>query len=870
MTLLFGGGTRPLAAQASTRADERGASALAVQLRQLGTFGRVLTIGAHPDDEDTNVLAWLARGHGIETAYLSLTRGDGGQNLIGDELGEALGAIRTGELLNARRIDGGRQFFTRAFDFGFSKNAEETYRHWPKDTILGDVVRVLRAYRPHVVVAFWSGTPRDGHGHHQVAGLLAREAFDLAADTVRYPVQRFGMPWQPQAFWRARAPIDSATLRVNVGAYDAALGRSYVEVAAESRTAHRSQGQGTPQRKGVVWNYLQREVPAATPGSVSDLFAGVDTTWASVRAQLPAAAQGALDSALVLLADARARYRADDPSASVAPLARAVRLLRDARNASGNAPGMLIATRRGFPSGLSRRQAGEAPLGVYDALTLTVARAERALLQASGVAVEAIAPRGTFPVREPVKVNVNDSLPVAVTVFNRGRLPVRVGSALVLGLGARPGEASAAGELLPDSSRTVSRWAVAFASTTTWWRAEGRQGNDWFLAAIDARDEVEQQAQRSTQVQVSLEIAGTSVLATVPVVQRVVDPVLGDRATPVAALPGITLNLASAMAYIRANAPVDRIVPVRVQSSYPHPATVTVRLELPAGLKADSVERVRTIDSAGTQVVNFRVRGTVKPGRLELVAVGTHDGGLHTSGAYLLQHDHLDPIRLYGTSGMYLSAVEVARPTTPMLVGYIRGVADQGYDALGQLDIPVELIEPAMLGTMNLSRFTTIVVGPRAYEAYPPVVQHNAKLLAWARAGGKLVVQYGAQDMNRLAGVLPYPMQWAPRAARVSLEEAPVRVLAPANRLLTFPNRIGANDWANWVQERATYMPSTFDARYTPLVSMNDEGEPEQRGAILDAPLGAGRYVYVTLALFRQFPAGVPGAARLWVNLVGR
>ena len=193
---------------------DRGAAALGSTLASVGTTGRVLTVAAHPDDEDTPIIAWLAKGRHVETAYLSLTRGDGGQNLIGNELGEALGAIRTQELLSARRIDGGRQYFTRAYDFGFSKNAEETYTHWPKDSILGDVVRVVRAFRPHVMVAFFSGTPRDGHGHHQVSGILAREAYDLAADTVRFPVKGFGLPWTPQKFYRsARQAPDSATDR---------------------------------------------------------------------------------------------------------------------------------------------------------------------------------------------------------------------------------------------------------------------------------------------------------------------------------------------------------------------------------------------------------------------------------------------------------------------------------------------------------------------------------------------------------------------------------------------------------------------------------------------------------------------------------
>src|SRR5688500_2482270 len=241
-------------------------------------------IGAHPDDEDTNLITWLSRGRHVSTAYLSLTRGDGGQNVIGNELGEALGVLRTEELLAARRIDGARQYFTRAYDFGFSKDTIDTYKHWPKDSILGDVVRVVRAFRPHVIVAVFSGTTRDGHGQHQVSGLLAREAYDVAADTVRFPVPTFGRPWTTPKFYRAaRGNAQAGTLGVDVGEYSPLLGRSYAEIAGQSLSQHKSQGFGVRQRKGPVMNYVRREatrVNEATPAaSERSLFDGIDTTW---------------------------------------------------------------------------------------------------------------------------------------------------------------------------------------------------------------------------------------------------------------------------------------------------------------------------------------------------------------------------------------------------------------------------------------------------------------------------------------------------------------------------------------------------------------------------------------------------------------
>ncbi|HEX6630712.1 MAG TPA: PIG-L family deacetylase, partial [Gemmatimonadaceae bacterium] len=274
-----------VAAPRSLDAQERGAAALAQAVDGIGQTMRVLMIGAHPDDEDTQLITWLARGQRVETAYLSLTRGDGGQNLIGNELGEALGAIRTEELLAARRVDGGEQFFTRAYDFGFSKTAEETYRHWPKDSVLGDVVRVVRLFRPHVIVAVFSGTPRDGHGHHQVSGQLAREAYDIAGDTTRFPRAAYGVPWTPLKFYRSsRSNAQGSTLGMDVGRYDPVLGRSFSEIAAESRSQHKSQGFGQLERKGPAMSYVRREASRVdAPAEASEersIFAGIDTTWA--------------------------------------------------------------------------------------------------------------------------------------------------------------------------------------------------------------------------------------------------------------------------------------------------------------------------------------------------------------------------------------------------------------------------------------------------------------------------------------------------------------------------------------------------------------------------------------------------------------
>src|SRR5437773_611696 len=269
------------AAAGSGQGDAGSGIAISAQAAAQETM-RVLWIAAHPDDEDTNLIAWLARGRNVNTAYMSLTRGDGGQNLIGNELGEALGVIRTEELLAARRIDGAHQYFGREYDFGFSKTADETRQHWPQDSVLNDVMTVMRAFRPHIVITTFSGTPRDGHGHHQISAIVARDAYNMAADTVRFPVAKFGKPWTPLKLYRlARFSPQDRTLSINVGEYNPYLGLSYQEIAADSRSQHKSQGQGTVHQKGVVWDYLMRQdsrVPAPAAKEEKSIFAGLDTT----------------------------------------------------------------------------------------------------------------------------------------------------------------------------------------------------------------------------------------------------------------------------------------------------------------------------------------------------------------------------------------------------------------------------------------------------------------------------------------------------------------------------------------------------------------------------------------------------------------
>ena len=723
---------------------------------------RVLWIGAHPDDEDTNLIAWLARGRRVETAYLSLTRGDGGQNLIGNELGEALGVIRTEELLAARRIDGAHQYFARGYDFGFSKTAEETRKHWPQDSLLNDVMTVMRAFRPHIVITTFSGTPRDGHGQHQISAIVARRAYDLSADTARFPAKKFGAAWTPLKFYRlARFSPQDRTISINVGEYDPYLGLSYQEIAADSRSQHKSQGEGTLRRKGVVWDYLMREdsrVPAPPAKEEKSIFAGLDTTRLLVQ------------------------------------------------------------------------DGGVTPPELPPA-----------------IALEAVADRQSLA--------LGDTAKVTMTLYNRGRVPVHVES----------------GDLTfpviaADSSY---RWTQPFVGdriTQPWWLAEPRNG-DLFTPRITGASEDERERQNWAHVTVQTGPHGALLDVAAPIVYHYVDRVRGDVQRPLIVAPGISVALDQATTMIRANVPSNQLIKATLRSALHDSASVTVSLSLSRGLAADSLARTVLMAPGSTRTLAFRVRGTVPRGTYSIDAVGSTKGKSYQSGYIPIEYPHINPQRMYRPSTLTINAVDVVLPAK-VNVAYIPGVGDNVAPILQQLGVPLTIVDPEDIPQTDLSHFTAIVVGPRAYQASQTLQDNNDYLLAYARNGGRLVVQYGQGEMQR-PGIMPYPITLKQPAERVTDENAPVTFTDPRSPLLNTPNKITQGDFNGWVQERATYMPSTFDSRYRTMLAMSDPGEQPNRAAILAAPYGRGTYIYVSLALFRQLPGGVSGGARIFANLLG-
>lgn len=743
---------------------------------------RVLVIGAHPDDEDTQLIAWLSRGGRAATAYLSLTRGDGGQNLIGNELGEQLGVIRTEELLAARRVDGAHQFFTRAYDFGFSKTAEETFAHWPKDSLLEDVVTVIRQWRPQVIVAVFSGTPRDGHGQHQVSAILAKEAYEsAAADTIRFPVRNFGAAWTPLKFYRfAGFNLAEPTLRINVGEYNPKLGKSYAEIAAESRSQHKSQGFGSLQRKGPVWDQLKREstrVNADTPASSEkSIFDGLDDP-------------GKIDPASV--------------------------------------------------SDISE--------------------------QARDISLDAVADRRY--------VAVGDSARVTATLYNRSNKTVDLQRTNQPNVSPSPAPLPSV-RILPDSSYQWTFYVHGNVITQPWWLATRRNG-DLFAPRLplfrdttrwDLTPEDEREKHNWITALVGNPGADRPVEIRTPVVYHYADPVRGDIQRPLAVAPALSVTLDRAVELARANTQIDRFFNVKLRSAVMSKRLVTVTLNLPAGLTADSASRTLTVDSAGSRTVSFHVRGKLSPGAHALSAVGMMNGNTYSTGYVSIEYEHITPERIYRPSTVTISAIDATVPAN-LKVAYIPGVGDNVEPTLVQLGIPITVVQPSEIPTVDLSKFTTVVVGPRAYQASKELIDNNPYLLGYARNGGTLVVQYGQYEMTR-PGMMPYAVTLARPADRITEEVAPLTILDAASPAFNYPNKISQTDFNGWVQERSLYMPRTFDSHYHALISGNDPGEPANNGMILVTPYGKGLYVYTTLAFFRQLPAGVAGGTRLFVNLL--
>ena len=765
-----------------------GAAALAQAQRMLGHHKRVLVIGAHPDDEDTELLTVLVRSMGAEAGYLSLNRGEGGQNLIGPELGEALGILRTEELMAARRLDGARQFFTRAYDFGYSKSLEDTWAHWPRDSVLKDVVRTVRRFRPQVIVAIFSGTPKDGHGQHQASGWAAREAFRVAGDSTRFPelAREEGLaPWSPLKLYRSsRFDTTGTTTVLEGGLLDEAVGKTFHQIAMESRSLHQSQDMGQIQEIGPSPVRLALEQDRT--GGGSGFFSGVDTSAASLTGEGP-------------LADQR-RRRFDAAAAATGILFDAVS--SDAEVVAGQALRVAV------------RVASSRPDDPSVSVVARLLAPEGWGMPATGGCTMALAPASVR--RCDLDVRVPDGAPLTVPYYLRH-----------------------------DRQGAMYRWNGAPAASL------GAPFEMPFSVVFEVRQ-------------------GDSLLfeTTREVAHREADQAVGEVRRPVRIVPRIDVRIDRDTLLVSTASPRAQRLVVTLANSARDSASGRVSLELPDGWPAVPAQPFTLGAKGGRETFAFEVRlpRGLTAGRYSIRAVAQVEGERFGDGVHVVDHPHVRPRGYRRAATVSIVAAPIVLPRLTR-VGYIRGAADRSPEALASAGVPIELLDAAALERGDLSRYDAIVVGPRAYETDPGLVEHNARLLAYVRGGGLVIVQYQQYQFVR-GRFAPLPLTIATPHDRVADETAPVRIVAPGHPAVAAPNALGPDDWAGWVQERGLYFARTWDPAYRPVVESADPGAAPLRGGILVAPVGRGTYVYTGIAFFRQLPAGVPGAFRLFANLL--
>jgi LmbE family N-acetylglucosaminyl deacetylase len=839
---------------------------------EIGATTRVLLIGTRPEDEDNGLIAWLSLGRNIETAYLSLTRGESAVNLAGTERQSALAVVRTAELLAERERDGAHQYFTRAYDFGPTQSDSLTNALWPHDSLLRDVVSVVRAFRPHVIISVFSdGTERDVT--RRVTARLAAEAFSAAADSVVLPSRATSrLPvWRVS---RLLTRVDSAgasatgSITIDVGEFDRGSGRSYAEIGADIRKLQRSQPPQTAPPVGHVLRTLRLDSTRVGTDR-SPLFGDLDTTWSRFRGAVSPDVQTVLDSLVLDLRAVRTLQRSGSADSLAVVLARA------AMHATN--------VRRGFPcsdvSGVPACSDALADLAM--AVNTVRERAPRAFLSAAGVVID-----GTV---ERELVAAGDSVPVNVSVFNGGKTPLTVRrlaadsrSALVTFV------RDTAVIIAPDS---VSRWTGSVrvrGSSLHWWQVNGLvtgtalhafetlSRNPVIPQLISGEDRIP-----NSGVEATLSVAGIDVpLIERPLVYRSSDAVRGDARHPLAGVTPMSVLLEKTAEYERASLPIDRLFRVFLSSSRIAPETLAVTIQLPPGLKADSARRTVILPALGSRNVFFRLRGTLPPFSDSVFAIAepvsattpvnaTTPVRIFSTHAYnygVITHDypHIPSQQFIRSSKERLEVVDLRVPPR-LRVAYVKG-NDDVQAPLGQLQVNLQALDPSLLSVVDLSWYTTIVIGADAF-ANDALIGAVPSLHEFMRNGGTVVVLPGKDEIAR-SGLLPFPITFDSTPGRVGDPDAVVRVTDIKSQLLTWPNVITAKDFAKWSGERGRNIPSTFDPRYKTLLMTGDAGETQTAATLLVAPVGRGVIVYTSLSLDRQLAAVNAGAARLFVNLL--
>jgi len=796
-----------------------GASEIKLKIKKLNFLGSVLYVAAHPDDENTRAISYFISEQLAATAYLSMTRGDGGQNLIGPEIRDLLGLIRTQELLAARRIDGGQQFFTRANDFGFSKNAKETFEIWNKDEVLSDVIRIYRKFQPDVIITRFPPDERAGHGHHTASAMLAIEAFDKSNDPSIFPdqVDDCGV-WQPKRlfvntgrWWNQTVNENTAgVVTINVGSYNPLLGKSYSEIAAESRTQHKSQGFGSPGRRGEALEYFE-----FTKGEKADknIFEGVNTSWS----RIPGA-----ETITAMVDQAVKEFKDEDPASSIPQLLRI-------RKAIAALPTSVWKTRK----------EGEVSLLIQDCLGLYVETTANVFWSSPG---------------EKVKTNFE--------IINRSNTELSLSEIK-------------SNQLSFDSVTTAAlkkNAALAFKSEKTLNESLLYSGPYWLnephspgLFTVKDKSLIgTPENQAAVTFDFTFKLFGEQLVIHSPLIYKWTDPVKGELMRPFEVVPPVFVNLHKPVYLFSDQA--QREIKVVLKSSKDNCAG-KVFLKLPQGWKSEPSEFPFDIKNRGEEhSFTFHVLPSKDESASSVEAIAIIDNKVYDYSLKTIQYDHIPVQTLLPKASS--EAMRINLKKEGVVIGYIKGAGDEIPASLHNMGYEVWEMKDEEVTDANLKKVDAVVLGIRALNTNERIRHYMPALLNFTKEGGTMVVQYNTNfdleiEKDKFS---PYPITMS--RDRVTQENSQVRILKPDHPLLNYPNKITSSDFEGWVQERGLYFPSAWAPEYEALLSMNDAGEPARDGSLLVAKYGAGHYVYTSLSFFRELPEGVPGAYKLFANMV--
>ncbi|MDC8000533.1 PIG-L family deacetylase [Aequorivita todarodis] len=799
------------------------ASEIYHDLQKLNFVGSALYIAAHPDDENTRLISYLVNDVHANTAYLSITRGDGGQNLVGPELRELLGVIRTQELLEARKIDGGHQFFTRANDFGYSKNPEETFEFWTKNEVLGDVVMTIRKFRPDIIVnRFDHRSPGSTHGHHTASAMLSLEAFDMADDASKFPksAAEYGV-WKPQRlffntswwFYGSQEKFEKADksqmVSVETGNYFPALGLSNGEIASLSRSMHKSQGFGSTGSRGSETEYL--ELLKGNKPSDNNLFEGINTTWSRLEGGKEIGA---------ILNPLEANFNFKNPSEMLPQLLKAYPLVANLKDTHWR--------------------------------KIKLKQLKQLILDCGGIFIEAVS--------EANSINPNENFKVTVEAVNRGNADVVLQSVknsedkmLWNESTVLPFNEDKKLEITVNSGVHNPKYSSPY-----WLNEKGSVGMYVAPEALIGLPETP----ALEQLTFELQFGNVTIPFTKDIIYKFNDPVKGEVYRPLEVLPEVTASIPEKVLIFANNEAETVSVIVRAGKDS---ISGTISLQHPEGWQVAPSQQTFQLDRNGeTKTFTFTV--TPPSGQSEgfLKPIVNAEGRIFDRELVTIDYEHIPYQSVLLPSEAKVAKIDIQKKGQK--IGYINGAGDAIPESLKQIGYSVTTIDPSNISAENLQNFDAIVVGIRAYNTVPELAFAQPALNKYVENGGTLIVQYNTSRGLVTENLAPYELKLS--RDRVTDEFSEVKILAPENPILNTPNKITQKDFEGWVQERGLYFPDEWAKEFTPILGMRDKGEKMTKGSLLVAKYGKGYYIYTGLSFFRELPAGVPGAYRLFANML--